>query len=195
MKILTGARSRSERGPIALAFLNAGVSLHVEREGFDAAVVAKTYARQYRRRRELPRSAARRDVAKTRAARSRSTPRSPVIMASRRSAAYGSSKAALIYMAEALRLKLPRRGPHHTGRQSRICPHRDDRSGKGFQLSRSRSGRRRRRSSFATGLSAAASRSHFPGNWRFCKSSCARCLMPPNFNFIDYGMNRAKRRG
>lgn len=98
------AQIEKDRGPIALAFLNAGVSLHVERDGFDAAVVAKTYAvnivgvancldpllvamlARHRGQIALNASLAGYNGLPT-------------------SAAYGSSKAALIYMAEALHLK------------------------------------------------------------------------------------------
>lgn len=108
MKALIGEIEK-DRGPIALAFLNAGVSLHVEREGFDAAVVAKTYAVNvggtancldpllaamvHRGRGQIALNAS--------LAGYNGLPASTV---------YGSSKAALIYMAEALRLAYRKAG-------------------------------------------------------------------------------------
>ena len=90
-----------DRGPIALAFLNAGLSLQAERKGFDAALVAQTYAinvqgtancldpllanMAQRHRGQIALNAS--------LAGYNGLPASPI---------YGSSKAALIYMAEAL---------------------------------------------------------------------------------------------
>ncbi|MDR3408129.1 MAG: SDR family NAD(P)-dependent oxidoreductase [Methylovirgula sp.] len=96
------ARIESELGPVALAFLNAGLSLHAERDGFTAALLAKTYgvniggvanclepllaAMSQRRRGQIAINAS--------LAGYNGLPGSAI---------YGSSKAALIYMAEALR--------------------------------------------------------------------------------------------
>ncbi len=102
IKILVAEIER-ERGPIALAFLNAGVSLHVERKGFDAALLASTYAvnvggvgncldpllaaMTQRHRGQIALNAS--------LAGYNGLPGSAI---------YGSSKAALIYLAEALNL-------------------------------------------------------------------------------------------
>jgi short-subunit dehydrogenase len=108
MKVLI-PHIEKDRGPIALAFLNAGVSLHVEREGFDAAVAAKTYAVNVggsancldpilaamvpRGRGQIALNAS--------LAGYNGLPSSTI---------YGSSKAALIHMAEALRLTYRKAG-------------------------------------------------------------------------------------
>lgn len=95
------ARIESEHGPIALAFLNAGLSLHAERNGFTVALLAKTYGVNIN------------GVAnclEPLLARMSQRGRGQIaINASLAgynglpgSAIYGSSKAALIYMAEAL---------------------------------------------------------------------------------------------
>jgi short-subunit dehydrogenase len=96
------AKIESERGPIALAFLNAGLSLHAERNGFSAVLLAKTYGvniggvancldpllanMSQRGRGQIAINAS--------LAGYNGLPGSAI---------YGSSKAALIYMAEALR--------------------------------------------------------------------------------------------
>ncbi|MFZ1079307.1 MAG: SDR family NAD(P)-dependent oxidoreductase [Methylovirgula sp.] len=103
------AAVEADLGPIALAFLNAGVFLPTERQGFDPAVIAATHAvnvggtvnclepilatmtRQGRGQIALNASLA-------------------GINGLPGSLAYGSSKAALIYMAEALKLEYEGRG-------------------------------------------------------------------------------------
>ena len=96
-------------GPIALAFLNAGAFLAAERRGFDAAVIAETYAinvggtvnclepllaaMAQRRRGQIALNAS--------LAAANALPGS---------LAYGSSKAALVYIAEALKLDYQGRG-------------------------------------------------------------------------------------
>ena len=120
------AKIESERGPIALAFLNAGLSLHAERNGFSAVLLAKTYGvniggvancldpllanMSQRGRGQIAINAS--------LAGYNGLPGSAI---------YGSSKAALIYMAEALRHAYRPEGTRHSGRQPWFRPHGDDR--------------------------------------------------------------------
>ena len=103
------AKIESELGPIALAFLNAGLSLHAERDGFTAALLAKTYGVNI--------GGVANSLEPLLAAMSQRGRGQIAINASLAgynglpgSAIYGSSKAALIYMAEALRLAYGPRG-------------------------------------------------------------------------------------
>lgn len=97
------AEIEKDQGPIALAFLNAGLSLHAEREGFDAALLAQTYAVNVQGTANCldPLLAAMAQRHRGQIAVNASLagynglPSSPI---------YGSSKAALIYLAEALAL-------------------------------------------------------------------------------------------
>jgi len=99
----------AEVGPIALAFLNAGVFLTAERQGFDAAVIAETHAVNV--------GGTVNCLAPLLAAMTRRGRGQIAVNASLAaynglpgSLAYGSSKAALIYMAEALKLDCEGRG-------------------------------------------------------------------------------------
>ncbi len=99
----------AEVGPIALAFLNAGVFLAAERQGFDAAVIAETHAVNV--------GGTVNCLAPLLAAMTRRGRGQIAVNASLAaynglpgSLAYGSSKAALIYMAEALKLDCEGRG-------------------------------------------------------------------------------------
>ncbi|WP_297295122.1 SDR family NAD(P)-dependent oxidoreductase [uncultured Methylovirgula sp.] len=95
------AQIEKDQGPIALAFLNAGLSLHVEREGFDAALVAQTYAVNVQGTANCldPLLAAMAQRHRGQIAINASLAGYNGLPSS---AIYGSSKAALIYMAEAL---------------------------------------------------------------------------------------------
>lgn len=97
------AEIEKDRGPIALAFLNAGVSLHIERQAFNAAVAAKTYAVNVVGAANCldPLLAAMVPRGRGQIALNASLAGYNGLPAS---TIYGSSKAALIYMAEALRL-------------------------------------------------------------------------------------------
>jgi short-subunit dehydrogenase len=108
MKALV-AQVEKDRGPIALAFLNAGLSLHVEREGFDTAVVTKTYSVNIGGVANCldPLLAAMVPRGRGQIALNASLAGYNGLPAS---AIYGSSKAALIYMAEALHLTYRKAG-------------------------------------------------------------------------------------
>jgi NAD(P)-dependent dehydrogenase (short-subunit alcohol dehydrogenase family) len=103
------AQIEADLGPIALAFLNAGVSLPKERSGFDPAVIAETHAVNI--------GGTVNSLEPLLAAMSRRQRGQIALNASLAginglpgSLAYGSSKAALIYMAEALKLEYEGRG-------------------------------------------------------------------------------------
>jgi NAD(P)-dependent dehydrogenase (short-subunit alcohol dehydrogenase family) len=99
----------AELGPIALAFLNAGVFLPAERQGFDPTVIAETHAVNI--------GGAVNCLEPLLAAMTRRQRGQIALNASLAgvnglpgSLAYGSSKAALIYMAEALKLDYEGKG-------------------------------------------------------------------------------------
>ena len=94
----------ADLGPIALAFLNAGVFLPAERQGFDPAVIAETHAVNV---------GGTVNCLEPILAAMNARGRGQIVLNASLagfnglpgSLAYGSSKAALIYMAEALRLE------------------------------------------------------------------------------------------
>ena len=96
-------------GPIALAFLNAGVFLSAERRGFDPAVIAETHAINVGGTVNClaPILAAMQARGRGQIALNASLAAYNALPAS---LAYGSSKAALVYMAEALKLDYEGRG-------------------------------------------------------------------------------------
>lgn len=103
------ARIETQLGPIALAFLNAGVFLPAERRGFDPAAIAETHAVNV--------GGTVNCLQPLLAAMARRGRGQIAINASLAaynglpgSLAYGSSKAALLYMAEALKLGYERAG-------------------------------------------------------------------------------------
>jgi NAD(P)-dependent dehydrogenase (short-subunit alcohol dehydrogenase family) len=103
------SKIEAEVGPIALAFLNAGVFLAAERQGFDPAVIAETHAVNV--------GGTVNCLAPLLAAMTRRGRGQIAVNASLAGynglpggLAYGSSKAALIYMGEALKLEYGGRG-------------------------------------------------------------------------------------
>jgi NAD(P)-dependent dehydrogenase (short-subunit alcohol dehydrogenase family) len=103
------AAVETDLGPIALAFLNAGVFLPAERQGFDPAVIAATYAVNVG---GTANCLAPLLATMTRHGRGQIALNASLagIIGLPGSFAYGSSKAALIYMAEALKLEYEGRG-------------------------------------------------------------------------------------
>jgi NAD(P)-dependent dehydrogenase (short-subunit alcohol dehydrogenase family) len=103
------AAIEADLGPIALAFLNAGVFLPAERDKFDPAAVAATYAVNVEGTVNCLQPLL---AAMTRRGRGQIALNASLagINGLPGSAAYGSSKAALIYMAEALKLEYAGRG-------------------------------------------------------------------------------------
>jgi NAD(P)-dependent dehydrogenase (short-subunit alcohol dehydrogenase family) len=99
----------ADLGPIALAFLNAGVFLPAERKGFDAAAIAATYAVNVEGTANCLEPLL---AAMTRRGHGQIALNASLagINGLPGSLAYGSSKAALIYMAEALKLEYAGRG-------------------------------------------------------------------------------------
>jgi NAD(P)-dependent dehydrogenase (short-subunit alcohol dehydrogenase family) len=99
----------ADLGPIALAFLNAGVFLPAERQGFDPAVIAETHAVNVGGTVNClaPVLAAMKARGRGQIALNASLAAYNGLPGS---LAYGSSKAALIYMAEALKLDYEGRG-------------------------------------------------------------------------------------
>ncbi len=99
----------ADLGPIALAFLNAGVFLPAERGRFDPAAIATTYAVNVEGTVNCLEPLL---AAMTRRGRGQIALNASLagINGLPGSAAYGSSKAALIYMAEALKLEYAGRG-------------------------------------------------------------------------------------
>jgi short-subunit dehydrogenase len=99
----------ADLGPIALAFLNAGVFLPAERQGFDPAVIAETHAINVGGTVNCLKP-----LLDAMARRGRGQIAVNASLAAYNglpgSLAYGSSKAALLYMAEALRLDYEGRG-------------------------------------------------------------------------------------
>lgn len=190
MKILL-AQVEKDRGPIALAFLNAGVSLHVEREGFDAAVVAKTYAvniggvancldpllvamsQRHHGQIALNASLAGYNGLPT-------------------SAAYGSSKAALIYMAEALRLKYRAAGltiqvVNHGFVRTAMTDQEKDFS-QPFKI-----GPEEAAKLICDGFERGGFEIAFPWQLAVLQKFVRALPYAAKFNFIDYGMKRAKQ--
>jgi short-subunit dehydrogenase len=105
----TIAAIESDLGPIALAFLNAGVFLPAERKGFDPAVIAETHAINVGGTVNClaPILAAMNARGRGQIALNASLAAHNGLPAS---LAYGSSKAAMVYMAEALKLDCEGRG-------------------------------------------------------------------------------------
>jgi NAD(P)-dependent dehydrogenase (short-subunit alcohol dehydrogenase family) len=103
------AKVEADLGPIALAFLNAGVFLSAERQGFDPAVIAETHAVNVGGTVNClePILAAMKARGRGQIALNASLAAYNGLPGS---LAYGSSKAALIYMAEALKLECEGRG-------------------------------------------------------------------------------------
>ncbi len=103
------ARVEAELGPIALAFLNAGAFLPAERKGFYAAVIAETHAINVGGTVNCLQP-----LIAAMTARGRGQIALNASLAGynglRGSLAYGSSKAALIYMAEVLALQYAEQG-------------------------------------------------------------------------------------
>lgn len=103
------AAIEADLGPIALAFLNAGVFLRAERQGFDPAAIAETHAVNVGGTVNClaPILAAMKARGRGQIAFNASLAAYNALPAS---LAYGSSKAAMIYMAEALKLDCESRG-------------------------------------------------------------------------------------
>jgi NAD(P)-dependent dehydrogenase (short-subunit alcohol dehydrogenase family) len=103
------AAIEADLGPIALAFLNAGVFLRAERQGFDPAAIAETHAVNIGGTVNClaPILAAMKVRGRGQIAFNASLAAYNALPAS---LAYGSSKAAMIYMAEALKLDCEGRG-------------------------------------------------------------------------------------
>ncbi|MFZ0729451.1 MAG: SDR family NAD(P)-dependent oxidoreductase, partial [Methylovirgula sp.] len=103
------AAVEADLGPIALAFLNAGVFLPTERQGFDPAVIAATHAVNVG---GTVNCVAPLLATMTRHGRGQIALNASLagVIGLPGSFAYGSSKAALIYMAEALKLEYEGRG-------------------------------------------------------------------------------------
>ncbi len=103
------AAIEADLGPIALAFLNAGVFLPAERKGFDPAAIAATYAVNVEGTVNCLEPLL---AVMTRRGRGQIALNASLagINGLPGSLAYGSSKAALIYMAEALKLEYEGRG-------------------------------------------------------------------------------------